>query len=755
MKTMLRRYSAALLALVIVLSVSVVLKLPAKAATVDYVYANNGIIKNWGVREELATFLSPNAEKFYDDENITLNELLALDGSSNKDNVPSSALYKKLQTLMANNHSHKTSYGDTRYQYQYTDCQNSGKTSNKISSFYSGKEIGPNWDEGTTWNREHTWPKSKTPYPNVKNSSVNEATDIMSLRPTASSENSSRSNNAYGPTTANNYFNPNHFANGKYDLRGDVARITLYVYVRWGNTSKMWSPNSGETGVIQSKEILLQWMEEDPVDTWELGRNDSVESITGTRNVFVDFPELAFDLFNEEVPSGYKTPSNSTTSSGYKITATSNNTAWGTVSVNKNTVFATSKNGYEAVDFTIVSGNATVERTGDEFVLDTNGNVTIQINFAPIKTVAFVEDGTSARTMKKYQNGTIALPAHKTAIKMGYTFLGWSSAAVKDTEKKPAFLNVGDDYKVSADATLYALYSRKVNGKVVYFTNTSGASAPSVDTSSKNEQATTKPSDTTSSKPSGTTSSKPSTTTSKPSNVTTSKPSSNTASKGEQNVNSNPSNNSSSVENENTSSVLTETETEDVIVTVNISEDTVVVSDFIEEAISNNVPLVLKAKDYTWSFEKIAMPLEDVRNFDAAILTGNDVAKEDKAIIKKAAGGKKFYAFDFAHEGALPSKAIITMRVDDAFAGKNVEIYSLTPSGSKILEGTAAVSSDSILRFKTERASLMFITDAEAGGASLLWLWILIAVVVIGGAVTVFVLYKKGIIFNANKQDLA
>ena len=37
---------------------------------------------------------------------------------------------------------------------------------------------------------------------------------------------------------------------------------------------------------------LLRWIEEDPVDTWELGRNDSVEAITGTRNVFVDYPEL-------------------------------------------------------------------------------------------------------------------------------------------------------------------------------------------------------------------------------------------------------------------------------------------------------------------------------------------------------------------------------------------------------------------------------------------------------------------------------
>jgi hypothetical protein len=60
---------------------------------------------------------------------------------------------------------------------------------------------------------------------------------------------------------------------------------------------------------MESVEVLLAWMEADPVDTWELGRNDSVQSITGTRNVFVDYPELAFLLFGEEIPADMQTPS--------------------------------------------------------------------------------------------------------------------------------------------------------------------------------------------------------------------------------------------------------------------------------------------------------------------------------------------------------------------------------------------------------------------------------------------------------------
>ena len=131
----------------------------------------------------------------------------------------------------------------------------------------------------------------------------------MTLRPAVSNINSSRGNKAYGE--GSDYYNPNSVSSGSYNLHGDVARIVLYTYVRWGNTSYMW----GSDGVMENKDVLLKWMAEDPVDTWELARNDSVESITGTRNVFVDYPEFAFLLFNESIPEDMGTPSNGTGSS--------------------------------------------------------------------------------------------------------------------------------------------------------------------------------------------------------------------------------------------------------------------------------------------------------------------------------------------------------------------------------------------------------------------------------------------------------
>ncbi|MBE5888376.1 MAG: hypothetical protein E7283_06005 [Lachnospiraceae bacterium] len=257
------------------------------ASDVKYQYHEGKYISNWGARGEVATFLSPNAEKFYTGS-YTYDVLSDKQGGTSQSSAPSSALYKALQSMMKAEHSHQTSYGETRYQYRYTDCV-SNNTSN-ISSFYSGKVLSGTWDSGSTWNREHTWPNSKGLGGNDEN-------DIMMLRPTWVQENSSRGNTAYGE--GGSYYDPGE------SVRGDCARIVLYVYVRWGNTSKMW----GTGGVMENMDVLLKWMEEDPVDTWEMGRNDAVESITGTRNVFVDYPEYAWLLFGEEIPEDMTTPS--------------------------------------------------------------------------------------------------------------------------------------------------------------------------------------------------------------------------------------------------------------------------------------------------------------------------------------------------------------------------------------------------------------------------------------------------------------
>ena len=318
MNQIMKKSLSMLMALLMIVSLFAGLQISADAATVDYQYgsttAYSNVIKNWGTRGELATFLSPNAEEFY--EGTSYESLAAKAGSADITLVNTSALYVALYQLMSKAHTVKNSYGDVRYLCQFTDIEKNGSVTDKISSFYSGTPVGPDWDWNTdrTWTREHTWPDSKGGSSDTDNNTKTNESDIMMVRPVPQSENSSRGNKAYGRATTADYYYPN--LSTSYDVRGDVARTVLYVYVRWGGEkaellNSMW----GSSGVIESKEVLLDWMEADPVDTWEMGRNDSVQSITGTRNVFVDYPELAFELFEEEVPE-MTTPSGKASGSG-------------------------------------------------------------------------------------------------------------------------------------------------------------------------------------------------------------------------------------------------------------------------------------------------------------------------------------------------------------------------------------------------------------------------------------------------------
>ena len=286
-----KKFSKITCAILLCALVLTTLLIPMQAFAEDYIY-------NWGTRGEVATSLSDKAKAFYTGS-YTFANLSNVSGGTSQSNAPSSALYTQLKALMTSKHSYQNSYSANNDLLKYTDCQNGG---GKISSFYSGKEIGPNWGEGS-WNKEHTWPNSK-------GLGGKDEDDIMMIRPTATSENTSRGNKAYGKSSG--YYDPNSESNGKYNLRGDCARIFLYVYTRWGNTNgngeyATW----GSRGVMESLEVLLEWMEEDPVDTWEMGRNDAVEKITGTRNAFVDYPEYAFLLFGKAVPANYSTPSQS------------------------------------------------------------------------------------------------------------------------------------------------------------------------------------------------------------------------------------------------------------------------------------------------------------------------------------------------------------------------------------------------------------------------------------------------------------
>lgn len=267
----------------------------------DVVYKKTGkTVHNWGAREEECQFLSTYAQDFYVG-NYTYETLSQKKGGTKQSDAHKSELYTALQDMMEIEHTFFTYYDgskNVRDYYKYADCVQNDTT--KVSLIYRGTLTSSAWNQGEIWNQEHMWPQSKL-------SSAEQKGDIMHLRPSNPSENSQRGNTPYGE--GSDYYDPNEEGQS---IRGDCARTMLYMYVRWGLYSKMW----GKDGVMESADILLKWMREDPVDTWEMGRNDAVQSVTGTRNVFVDYPEYAWLLFGKTIPSEMSTPSRGNTEDG-------------------------------------------------------------------------------------------------------------------------------------------------------------------------------------------------------------------------------------------------------------------------------------------------------------------------------------------------------------------------------------------------------------------------------------------------------
>ncbi|MBE6960460.1 MAG: hypothetical protein E7448_07055 [Ruminococcaceae bacterium] len=254
---------------------------------------------NSGTRDVTCTTLSgTDASTYYTGSNT----YASLSGQS------ANSILQALRSLMTSTHTRISSYSNCRDYAPRTDCQNSDSTVVLLYTSYVS-----NMSQWNGWNREHVWPQSL----GGGNTSGGGA-DLHHVRPSDASVNSSRGNKKYGNVDGGKATNGNNPAKGYLggysstnyfepldNVKGDVARICLYVYVRWGSN---WGADS-ITEVFQSVDVLLEWMELDPVDTWEMGRNEVVESIQGNRNVFIDYPEYAWLIFGREVPSNMTTPS--------------------------------------------------------------------------------------------------------------------------------------------------------------------------------------------------------------------------------------------------------------------------------------------------------------------------------------------------------------------------------------------------------------------------------------------------------------
>ena len=205
-------------------------------------------------------------------------------------NLKGSQLKASLRKIISRNVS-STTYEQLKTYLQYTD-QDPKNSKNVILIFSKGSVKGA-WDGGNTWNREHMWPQSLSWF---KTSGA--GSDVHHIRPVDPTVNSTYHNNRkYGNVPSgtvgkfnnievcrysSNYFEPQDSA------KGDTARIIFYLLTRYSE-----SDSYSVTAVAQSMSLLLEWHNLDPVDDFEIRRNERSFEKQGNRNPFIDHPEFA------------------------------------------------------------------------------------------------------------------------------------------------------------------------------------------------------------------------------------------------------------------------------------------------------------------------------------------------------------------------------------------------------------------------------------------------------------------------------
>lgn len=173
--------------------------------------------------------------------------------------------------------------------YGYNDYDGNSSTDRTRNKYANG-------GSSTDWNREHVYPKSLGT-PNLGTSGP--GTDLHHLCPADVRRNSSRNNRKFADGAGHSTITAQgHWYPGD-EYKGDVARIILYMYLRYG--SRCLPKNVGVGANIANDanmiQLFLKWNVEDPVSSFEDQRNNSIASIQGNRNPFIDNPVFATQIW--------------------------------------------------------------------------------------------------------------------------------------------------------------------------------------------------------------------------------------------------------------------------------------------------------------------------------------------------------------------------------------------------------------------------------------------------------------------------
>jgi endonuclease I len=225
------------------------------------------------------------------------------------DGIP---LKNALATKIINTHSNNLSYSEAREALRITDL-NPGQSNNVLLVYGFSDGLCPNsagsdnshrrrnkfdFGGGATceWNREHTYPRSLGT-PNLGTSGA--GADAHMLRSSDVQTNGLRGSRKFIDGSGNGRVISNSWYPGD-EWKGDMARMMMYMYLRYGNQCLPTNVGIGSTVDNDNFmiELFLEWNVEDPVSEYEDNRNNylhltSNEFGQGNRNPFIDNPYLA------------------------------------------------------------------------------------------------------------------------------------------------------------------------------------------------------------------------------------------------------------------------------------------------------------------------------------------------------------------------------------------------------------------------------------------------------------------------------
>lgn len=184
--------------------------------------------------------------------------------------------------------------------------QDPDNTSNVIE-LYTGRSISKSNNGGSAgqWNREHVFAQSRGGF----TTSAGPGTDLHHLRAEDVTVNGTRGNKDFdnggsAVSGCNDCWTDSDSFEPRDAVKGDVARMLLYMAVRYEgddgfNDLEMSTAVGSAVPRLGDLDILLQWNAADPVDAFEMRRNDRIHAQwQGNRNPFIDHPEWAAAIWN-------------------------------------------------------------------------------------------------------------------------------------------------------------------------------------------------------------------------------------------------------------------------------------------------------------------------------------------------------------------------------------------------------------------------------------------------------------------------